>query len=199
MQLWEFPPLFLVSAESCVCSDAAQPKTGLSRWPSDSTSSQRPSVCHPNPLCAALVNAPQWACGVTAKIFPLTLLVFQTMSPDNSSQGPTGVCECVWVCARMCVGSWATHTLVFTCVAARMCLSKHSPPSGSEVGPDGSSKSRELSNPEWASLCPLCKRGFVPTNWPVCWKMMRMEGVEEPGGEPTCWHENGGRCQLANV
>lgn len=46
------------SAESCVCLDAARPKTGLSRCPSDSTTSQRLSLCHPNPLCAALINAP---------------------------------------------------------------------------------------------------------------------------------------------
>lgn len=69
------------SAESCVRSDVAGPKTGLSRCPSDLTSAQRPSVCHPNPLCAALINAPQWACGVTAKIFPLNTLG----APNNES------------------------------------------------------------------------------------------------------------------
>lgn len=27
---------------------------------------------------------------------------------------------------------------------------------------------------------------------------MRMEGLEEPGGDPTGWHENKQGCQLAN-
>lgn len=28
---------------------------------------------------------------------------------------------------------------------------------------------------------------------------MRMEGLEEPGGDPTGWHENRRGCQLARV
>ncbi len=28
---------------------------------------------------------------------------------------------------------------------------------------------------------------------------MRMEGLEEPGGDPTGWHENRRGCQLAGV
>lgn len=77
------------------------------------------------------------------------------MRPDKSSEGPR-LCAIAFACAW--VHGRHTHTPGFTRMAARICLSKHSPLSGSEVGPMGAVSPESLAAQNGLH-CALCAGG----------------------------------------
>lgn len=133
----------------------------------------------------------KWAFAVTTQIFPS---VDRTKEPDKVPRRARG---CGFIFVWMCIHEPATHTPMFTCTVATICLPKHPPLSGSEPGSTGAVSPGSLVTPNRLYCDLLCSKGFEPTNWPVCWKVMRIEGPEETGREPTGWHENRRGCQLA--
>lgn len=84
--------------------------------------------------------------------------MLETMPPDKPSQG---LRVCVSVFVHPCAGRRRTQTHThrfFTCLATRICLSKHSPLSGNEVGPMGAISPESLVTQNRLH-CALCTGG----------------------------------------
>lgn len=146
----------------------------------------------PSPIHVSPVIVSKRAFAVTTQIFPS---VDRTKEPDKVPRRARG---CGLIFVWMCIHEPAMHTLMFTCIVATISV-QHPHLSGSELGSMGAVSPGSLVTPNRLYCDLLCSKGFEPTNWPVCWKVMRIEGPEETGREPMGWHENRHGCQLARV